>query len=102
LNDNTALEHLLHIEAEAAALVNEAQAEADRRLACGEQRNRAAYEERYSAEAEKLETEYRREKEQIQARFRQELESYRQELSHLEVNMERFSACLDGLLAGVV
>jgi F0F1-type ATP synthase membrane subunit b/b' len=100
LDDNKTLGHLLQIESEAAVLVNEAQAEADRRLAEGEQRSRAAYEARYRAEAEKLEAEYKTEKEKIQARYTQELESYREELGSLEINTERFSACLDDLLAG--
>jgi phage host-nuclease inhibitor protein Gam len=99
LDDNKTLGHLLQIESAAAALVNEAQAEADRRLADGEQRNRADYEARYRAESEKLEAEYKTEKEKIQEHYRRELEAYREELDSLEINTERFCACLDGLLA---
>jgi vacuolar-type H+-ATPase subunit H len=100
VNDNTALGHLLQIESEAAALVNEAQAEADRRLAEGEQENRAAYEARYRCEAEKLETWFQAEKEKTQSRFKQELASCLRELDAMEVNTKRFCACLESFVDG--
>jgi F0F1-type ATP synthase membrane subunit b/b' len=39
--DKDVLQHLLHLEAEASALVDDAQAEADRRVSEGEKQNRA-------------------------------------------------------------
>jgi vacuolar-type H+-ATPase subunit H len=47
MDDEDIVGHLLKIESEAAALVLDAQAEADRRLAEAEKRSRAAYEQQY-------------------------------------------------------
>jgi F0F1-type ATP synthase membrane subunit b/b' len=100
MNDDEVLGHLLKIEAEAAALVNDAQAEADRRVAEGEKRNRAEYEERYRGEAGRLEAELRQQKERIQAQYRQELAAYREQLSAVTVDTDRFSALLEELITG--
>jgi F0F1-type ATP synthase membrane subunit b/b' len=99
-NDDNALGHLLEIESEAASLVNDAQAEADRRIAEGEKRNRAAYEERYRAEAEKLEGEFQKDKEKVKNQYQKELEAYREKISALAVDQDRFSAFMNGLFAG--
>ena len=100
MENDGALEHLLKIEAEAAALVNSAQAEADRRIAESEKQNRAVYEERYQKETEKLETAFQEEKEKVKEHYQKELEAYREELSGLSANMDGFSALLNELLAG--
>ncbi|MDR2259009.1 MAG: hypothetical protein LBE14_07665, partial [Treponema sp.] len=67
------LTHLLKIEAEAAALVNEAQAEADRRAGEGEKTNRARYEEQYGRAAAALEAAYVRDIEGAKAAYTKEL-----------------------------
>jgi predicted component of viral defense system (DUF524 family) len=100
MENDEALEHLLKIEAEAAALVNGAQAEADRRIAESEKQNRAVYEERYRIELEKLETEFQKEKEKVKEQYQKELEAFREELSGLSTNMDRFSVFFNKLLAG--
>jgi len=100
MENDEALEHLLKIEAEAAALVNGAQAEADRRVAESEKQNRAVYEERYRTELEKQETEFQKEKVKIKEQYQKELEAFREELSGLGTNMDRFSAFFNKLLAG--
>jgi F0F1-type ATP synthase membrane subunit b/b' len=100
MDNDKALSHLLKIEAEAAALVNDAQVEADRRIAESEKQNRAVYEERYRLEAEKLEAELQKEKEKLKEQYQKELEAYREELSGLSAGMDRFSALFNKLLAG--
>ena len=100
MDDEAILGHLLKIENEAAALVNEAQAEADRRVAGGEKQSRAAYEERYRAEVLRFETEFKNEKEIIKQRYQQELASYKEKLSSIKTDTGRFCAALDGLIEG--
>lgn len=100
MDDEAILGHLLKIETEASALVNDAQAEADRRTAEGEKRNRAAYEERYSSEAKKLEAELQTEKVTIKKRYERELAAYEEKLSSIKVDVHRFSALLENLVAG--
>jgi len=96
-NENT-LDHLLQIEAKAAALVNDAQAEADRRIHESEEKNRAAYEERFRAEVQAKETSLKKEKEKIKAQYDKELEDYRNEISGIDVNVGKFSALLNDYL----
>jgi F0F1-type ATP synthase membrane subunit b/b' len=100
MNDEEILGHLLKIEAEAAALVRDAQAEADRRVDEGEKQNRAAYDGRYRAEAARLEAEYQKEKEKVNDQYQKELEAYCEKLNAINADTGRFSASLEALLSG--
>lgn len=93
------LDHLLKIEAEAAALVDEAQAEVDHRAGEAERHNRARYEERYSQESAALEAAYRREIEGVKGYYKEELEAYRESLNRIKMDKERFSALMTAFLA---
>ena len=95
MDNNDVLGHLLKIESEAAALVSDAQAEADRRVAEAEKINRAAYDERYRAENDRLESEFEKSKELTQQQYREELEAYKQKISSVYVDVDRFSVLLD-------
>ena len=97
-NVNT-LDHLLQIETKAAALVNDAQAEADRRIHESEEKNHTLYEERYRAKVQELEASLKEEKEKIKIRYQNELDEYRKEISMVDVNVERFSALLNDCLS---
>lgn len=88
------LTHLLKIEAEAAALVNEAQAEADRRAGEGEKTNRARYEEQYGRAAAALEAAYVRDIEGAKAAYTKELEAYRDSLHEIRADKNAFSALM--------
>jgi hypothetical protein len=94
------LDHLLKIEAEAAALVDGAQAEVDHRASEAERHNRARYEERYSRESAALEAAYHREIEGVKAYYQEELEAYRESLNRIKMDRERFSALMTAFLAG--
>jgi len=97
-NVNT-LDNLLNIEAKAAALVNDAQSEADRRIHDSEEKNQRAYEERYKVEVQKQEAALQKVKEKTKIQYQKELEEYREELSKVKVNTDRFSALLNEYLA---
>jgi vacuolar-type H+-ATPase subunit H len=97
-NDNT-LEHLLKIEAEAAALVNDAQAEADRRIHENEEKSRKTYEERFKAEAQMRESALVKEKEKLKEQYQQTLEEYRNGISNAKTDMEKFSELFNRYVA---
>jgi F0F1-type ATP synthase membrane subunit b/b' len=98
-NENT-LNHLLKVEAEAAALVKDAQAEADRRIHENEEKNRAAYEERFKAEAQMRELSLKKEKDRLRKQYQTALEEYRKEISGVNVDVQRFSNLLNEFIAG--
>jgi vacuolar-type H+-ATPase subunit H len=98
--DNTeVLGHLLKIEADASTLVNDAQAEADRRVLEAEKENQAALEKRYCEESERLESEYLALKQKIRQEYQSELDAYREKLGGARPDTNRFSALLDKLIA---
>jgi len=99
MENASTLEHLLQIEAKAAALVNDAQAEADRRIHESEEKNRSSYEERYRAEVQKLEASLKSEKENTGKEYQKALDDYRREISGVNLNVENFCAVLNGYLA---
>lgn len=99
MDNNEVLEHLLKIESEAAALVDNAQAEADKRVAEADRQNRAIYDERYRAGSERLESEFLKTKDQIQQQYGEELNAYIQKISSVKVDADRFSGLLDRLIA---
>jgi F0F1-type ATP synthase membrane subunit b/b' len=92
------LGHLLKIEAEAAALVDDAQAEADRRVAEGERQNRARYEERYGQEAAALEAEYVKAVAAVKENYKRELDAYRDGLAAIKTDTEGFAALMNARL----
>jgi len=98
--DNTeVLGHLLKIEADASALVNDAQAEADKRVLEAEKQNQAALEKRYCEESERLESEYLALKQKVRQEYQAELDAYREKLGGARPDTSRFSALLDKLIA---
>ena len=100
MDNKEVIDHLLKIESEAAALVNDAQAEADNRIMEAEKLSRAAYEKRFHEETERLEKEFLQSKELAQQQYRKELETYKEKISSVHVNNDRFSALLDSLVLG--
>jgi hypothetical protein len=100
MDDQVVLGHLLQIESEAAALVNDSQAEADRRTAEGEEQNRAVFEKRYGDESAGLEAEYQKEITKVKDQYQKELETYREKLNTRNSDTGRFSALMEELLSG--
>ena len=100
MDNNEVLDHLLKIEADAAALVDSAQAEADKRVAQAEKENRAAFDERYRVESERLEGELHKAKERARRQYREELEAYTEKISSVHADTDRFCALLDKLVMG--
>jgi hypothetical protein len=96
--DGYVLRHLLDLEVQAAALVDDAQAEADRRAAEGEKLSRARYDEAYAAEVAALEAAYAEETAAIKADYKSQLDAYREGLRAMPVNRGAFSALAERFL----
>ncbi|MDR0403714.1 MAG: hypothetical protein LBH35_09025 [Treponema sp.] len=94
------LRHLLEIEARAAALVDDAQAEADRRIKTAEERNRERYEEAYRLRMEALEAEYGRKTAAAETEYRAKLDLYRKNLDATPLHVDDFFRLAEKLLFG--
>lgn len=94
------LRHLLDIEDRAAGLVDDAQAEADRRLKECEEAGRARYDEGYRLLAEKLDAEYRERMAAVRVEYGKGLEEYRAGLSAMPLMGKDFSTLAFKLLFG--
>ena len=100
MHDDEVLGHLLEIEAEAAALVDDAQAEADRRIMEAEKQNRSAYEARYREESKRLDTVLQKTRESAQQRYQEEIEAYKEKNALIDADIDRFSALLNSFIEG--
>ncbi|MDR3337602.1 MAG: hypothetical protein LBT16_10400 [Treponema sp.] len=98
IHEQDVLQHLLAVEANALALVNDAQAVADRRVTDGEKQNRARYEERYTREAAALDAQYGEELQAIKEEYNKQLDAFRQELDGLKPDRAQFDRLLDNFL----
>jgi len=98
MDDHKVFQHLLDIENEAAVLVTDAQAEADRRVAEAETQNRSRYDEIFAKEAEALELNNARLLASIEENYRRQLEEYRESLANISRDMKTFSALAENLL----
>ncbi|MDR0598267.1 MAG: hypothetical protein LBG14_07150 [Treponema sp.] len=94
------LQRLLQVESEAAVLVDDAQAEADRRVAEGEKESRARYDRRYSQEAALLDEDYARTVLAIKEDYQKQLDAYRESLDAMPVRKDDFFALAERLLFG--
>jgi hypothetical protein len=98
--DENVLKHLLDLEAEATAMVDGAQAEAERRVLEGEKVCRARYDEAYSAEAASLQAAYDNQTASFKEDYKKQLETFRNGLNEMPVNKKQFSALAEHLLLG--
>jgi len=92
------LQHLLEIEGKAAVLVDDAQAEADRRIKETEEKNRLAFEEAYQNLTGKLEAEYQKTMDSVKLEYNKYLDEFRADLDCMPKQSGRFSALVHSLL----
>jgi vacuolar-type H+-ATPase subunit H len=95
--NTNALEHLLKTEAKAVALVNDANEEAQRRICENEEKNRAEYEENKKTEIDKRRIMLENEKIKANEIYNKELDNYRDEISRVVVNKEKFYVLMNKL-----
>jgi F0F1-type ATP synthase membrane subunit b/b' len=94
------LNHLLKVESQASVLVDDAQSEADRRVAEHEKESRARYDERYGLEAAELNGEYEKAVLAVKEDYKRQLEAYRESLEAMPVHADAFSRLADSLFFG--
>ena len=98
MDDHDVLQHLLNLDTEAAALVDDAQTEADQRITSGEKQNRLRYDEIYAREVEALELSFTRDIAEIKEDYRRQLDLYRENLITMPLNTKAFSSLAEKLL----
>jgi regulator of protease activity HflC (stomatin/prohibitin superfamily) len=90
MDEQTILRHLLEVEKSASALVDDAQAEADRRVAENEKDCRARYDAGYAREIAALEDRRSREMTAVKAEYDREMAAYRESLDALPLKRDVF------------
>jgi vacuolar-type H+-ATPase subunit H len=100
MENTDVLQHLLEIESRASVLVDDAQAEADKRIRAAEEQGRLAYDRQYQDLVQKLEAEYTVQVQAIRAEYRQSLEEYRKSLDFMPLDQDAFSALALRFLTG--
>ena len=98
MEDTDVLQHLLGIEGQAAALVDDAQTEADRRVRAAEEQNRLAHDGAYQELTAVLEAEHQKNAAAAKAEYGQTLDEYRRSLDQMPLNNDGFSALVFSLL----
>jgi len=98
MDDSDILHHLLEIEGKAALLVNDAQAEADRRIKEAEEQNRLAFDETYQKVSAELEEDYKKSLDTVKTEYSKCLDEYRLSLDTMPKQNERFNNLVQALL----
>ena len=93
-----AINHLLEVEKNASALINDAAEEVDRRLSEARAKYNAEYKTRYDEVAAKLESEYQNNHNTTAEKYQKEIDSYKESLAAKPQNYEAFSSLLDRLM----
>ena len=86
------LDHLLEIEAAAAAIVDDAQIEAAKRIHENDEKNRIVFDERYKVEIQNHLSRLNDEIEKVKIQYKKELDDYRKEISGINVEKDAFCA----------
>ena len=92
-----AINHLLEVEKNASALINDAAQEVDRRLSEAHVKYNAEYKLRYDEVAARLESEYQKNHTLVAEKYQKEIDSYKESLAAKPQNYEAFSSLLDKL-----
>ena len=93
-----AINHLLEVEKNASALINDAAQEADRRLSEAHAKYNAEYKSRFDEITAGLEKEYQDNLSKTSDKYQKEIDSYKDSLAAKPQNYEAFSSLLDKLM----
>ena len=93
-----AINHLLEVEKNASALINDAAQEVDHRLSEARVKYNSEYKARYDQIAASLEAEYQTNHNSIAEKYQKEIDSYKESLEAKAQNYEAFSSLLDKLI----
>ena len=98
MENHEILQRLLEIEDKAATLVDDAQAEADRRISEGEKQNRARYDEQYAREVAALEDTFSVDIAKAREDYQRQLEEYHDSLKAQPLDTRAFFLLAEKLL----
>lgn len=93
-----AINHLLEVEKNAAALISDAAEEADRRLTQARAKYNQEYKSRYDQKASRLEKEYQEAHEKIAEKYQKEIDSYKASLEAKPQDTAAFAETLNRLI----
>lgn len=93
-----AINHLLEVEKNASALINDAAQEVDHRLSEARVKYNSEYKARYDQIAASLEAEYQTNHNSIAEKYQKEIDSYKESLEAKAQDYEAFSSLLDKLI----
>ena len=93
-----AINHLLEVEKNASALINDAAQEVDHRLSEARVKYNSEYKARYDQIAASLEAEYQTNHNSISEKYQKEIDSYKESLEAKAQDYEAFSSLLDKLI----
>lgn len=99
--DNTELNvitHLIQVEKEASALINDALSEADKRISSAKASYNASYKEKYEVLIKNLEENYKEESQKIQENHKKEIQDYKEKLEKLNQDSSSFNELIENLL----
>ncbi|MBP5519550.1 MAG: hypothetical protein J6X84_03115 [Treponema sp.] len=93
-----AINHLLEVEKNASALINDAAMEVERRLSQARAKYNSEYKSRYDQEVSKLEADYQNDYKLISEKYQKEIDSFKESLAAKPQNYGAFSSLLDNLI----
>ena len=93
-----AINHLLEVEKNASALINDAAMEAERRLSQARSKYNTEYKNGYDKIASELEAQYNQNQKTIEQKYNDELEAYKATLAAKLQNYDAFASLLEKLL----
>lgn len=98
MDEQDVLRHLLEVESNAASLVNDAQAEADKRVSENEKQNRSRFDALYNEEVSVLEKDYQENITKVKSEYAENLKSYQESFNSGNINTEAFTALVESSL----
>lgn len=97
-SDIDTIKHLLEVEKNASALIDDAKIEAEKRIADAHLKYNSEYKSKYEAVASTLELEYQKNLETITEKYKSEIEEYKKSLENKPQNETAFNALLEKYL----
>lgn len=92
------IKHLLEVEKNASALIEDAKIEADKRLAEARSKYNSEYKSKYDILASELESVYQNKLKETAEKYKSEVESYKKSLQERPQNEKAFNALLEKYL----
>lgn len=93
-----AINHLLEVEKNASALINDAQIEADKRIQEARAKYNTEYKTKYDSIAASMESDYQKAHQEIEAKYKKEIEDYKVSLENKPQNQKAFTDLLEKII----